>query len=366
MITKRWKRGVTLLEIVVVIIILVILIALLLPAVQIASEARPKVACKSNMSQLGRAILLFEEMKGSLPRSHYKPADSTVWPEVLNSRSRGWSWACKITPFMERRDLYEKIDFKDSTSNPDRKTENVRYVAAGIIPILWCPVSTADKLVEHSSGGNRPEAVDDADPERCLLSSYKVVSASRMDSLAAAYGSPAPADYGVTHPDGAIHPKTDYPIDAISDGASNTILIAESSEKAHSRWIFGNEMEMIGLPETIKLVRDKEERFAFDFPQGFGPADPKWYKESEIDPGTNGSGQPFAAWEYTGNNAEPSYQGKQWNNPNAWLGPSSDHVDVVNHLFADCSVSSIRKDVDAAAYYFMITRCNDDIPAKNK
>jgi len=186
-----------------------------------------------------------------------------------------------------------------------------------------------------------------------------------MDSLAVAYGGPVPSDYGRVHPDGAIHPDTNYPVDSFADGTSNTILLAECAEQANSRWIFGNEMEMIGLPETVKLVRDKEERFIYDFPEGFDPTDPKFYDESEVDPGENGSGQPFIAWKYTGDDPEPLYQGKQSNNPNAWLGPSSVHNGVANHLFGDTSVYSISKEIDAAAYYFMITRNNDDLaPSK--
>ena len=41
-------------------------------------------------------------------------------------------------------------------------------------------------------------------------------------------------------------------------------------------------------------------------------------------------------------------------------GPSSGHPGVVNHLFCDGSVHALRKDIDYAAYFFLITRDNGD------
>jgi hypothetical protein len=41
-------------------------------------------------------------------------------------------------------------------------------------------------------------------------------------------------------------------------------------------------------------------------------------------------------------------------------GPSSGHPSVVNHLFGDAAVRTIRKDVDFAMYFFAITRNNGD------
>ena len=46
---------------------------------------------------------------------------------------------------------------------------------------------------------------------------------------------------------------------------------------------------------------------------------------------------------------------------NSWTyGPSSGHPSVVNHLFGDAAVRTIRKDVDFAMYFFAITRNNSD------
>ncbi len=41
-------------------------------------------------------------------------------------------------------------------------------------------------------------------------------------------------------------------------------------------------------------------------------------------------------------------------------GPSAGHPSVVNHLFVDGAVRSLKKDIDFALYFFAITRNNGD------
>ena len=41
-------------------------------------------------------------------------------------------------------------------------------------------------------------------------------------------------------------------------------------------------------------------------------------------------------------------------------GLSAGHPSVVNHLFVDGTVRSLRKDIDYALYFFLITRNNGD------
>src|SRR5579863_7043780 len=51
-----WRRAFTLIELLVVIAIIAVLVALLLPAVQQASEAARRSACKNNFKQVGLAM----------------------------------------------------------------------------------------------------------------------------------------------------------------------------------------------------------------------------------------------------------------------------------------------------------------------
>ena len=48
--------------------------------------------------------------------------------------------------------------------------------------------------------------------------------------------------------------------------------------------------------------------------------------------------------------------------PYAKYGPSAGHAAIVNHLAGDGSVQSVSKKVDVAAYFFLITKNNGDVP----
>lgn len=85
----RWLRSFTLIEMLVVIAIIGILAGMLLPALSRAREEGRRTKCKSNISQIGKAILMYSDAFGGFfPYYHSdEPTDSLalLYPEYMST-----------------------------------------------------------------------------------------------------------------------------------------------------------------------------------------------------------------------------------------------------------------------------------------
>ena len=89
------RRGLTLIELMVVLAIIAIALSLLLPAVQSARERAREAACQNNLRQIYFALSQFLETNKKLP------------PRPVQGEFGGWMVA--ILPFIERGNLKNKI-----------------------------------------------------------------------------------------------------------------------------------------------------------------------------------------------------------------------------------------------------------------
>ncbi len=101
----KFRRGFTLVELLVVIAIIGVLVGLLLPAVQAAREAARRIKCGNNLRQLGLGLHNFESTFKAFPSS-LRPT-----PVDANGLFNGWSVHAQILPYLEQGNLFQQVDF---------------------------------------------------------------------------------------------------------------------------------------------------------------------------------------------------------------------------------------------------------------
>ena len=144
---REYRRGMTLIEVLVVIGIIGLLIALLLPAVQNVRvpavqnvrESARKVQCQNHLHQLGLALHNYHDTYQVLP-------PGCVWSSSDPTLNQGWGWGAMLLPYLEQRTLYESLGVGQTTlgaalvSPAQQKAFTVR------LPFYVCPSDATQQL----------------------------------------------------------------------------------------------------------------------------------------------------------------------------------------------------------------------------
>ncbi|MFO0799499.1 MAG: DUF1559 domain-containing protein [Gemmataceae bacterium] len=98
------RRGVSLVEVLVVVSVCAILIALLLPAVQAARAAADRMVCRGKLRQIGLAVQNYESTVGRLPPAfqHNRPTDPSPYPHL--------QWPLLIAPYLELEPNWQMVE----------------------------------------------------------------------------------------------------------------------------------------------------------------------------------------------------------------------------------------------------------------
>ncbi|MEM8911793.1 MAG: DUF1559 domain-containing protein [Planctomycetota bacterium] len=109
---KSYRRGLTLVEVVVITGVIGVLIGLLLPATRSSREAARRMSCSNQFKQIGLAIHQYHSSHGQLPMqmggTFDAGSDSGGTSPPGNNRYR-LSWMVGILPFIEQQSLWESI-----------------------------------------------------------------------------------------------------------------------------------------------------------------------------------------------------------------------------------------------------------------
>jgi type II secretory pathway pseudopilin PulG len=121
------RRGLTLVEVVVIAFIILFGLALLLPTIQINKTAAVRNVCMNNLRNIALGMLNFESAKRQFPGYL-----NTISPDSPNAKSVGYQ--VPLFPYIERNDLWRV--YADDSITPEVASASPNNV---YLPILICP-----------------------------------------------------------------------------------------------------------------------------------------------------------------------------------------------------------------------------------
>jgi prepilin-type N-terminal cleavage/methylation domain-containing protein/prepilin-type processing-associated H-X9-DG protein len=208
--SRSRRSAFTLIELLVVIAIIAILVGLLLPAVQKVREAAARIKCQNNLKQIGLAY------------HSYAGANNQAFPPaMITNPNTTVGWGIFPLPYMEQDNLYRQYNFSAPFFYVNTAFGiNNQAVANTSIPLYNCPSAPVRQPYSYTFNypGYPPTSWQAAAADYTPLAG---VSQSLIGYLGLT----------TTSLGGALQRDVASPILSISDGTSNTILLAEVAGK---------------------------------------------------------------------------------------------------------------------------------------
>ncbi len=230
------RKAFTLIELLVVIAIIGILIGLLLPAVQKVREAANRAQCQNNLKQLGLALHAYHDSRKMLPPG--APSDIPPWAPLRPNGSvgGGWGsgWMVHILPYLEQGAIKSKWTYVYGTGtygySSKYNTINRTLINMVTIPPYRCPSSDFPDLFSRSNFGGG----------RAMMADYMgIAGAVNGLGITESRTWPRPANLpptsiastfaGIVSAGGVLFSNGQVRLQAISDGTSNQMMVAECS-----------------------------------------------------------------------------------------------------------------------------------------
>ena len=243
------RKAFTLIELLVVIAIIAILIALLVPAVQKVREASAHTQCINNLKQIALAVLNYESTYKHLPPAgmgygwcRAVPGTYPADPQILNQNG-----LTLLLPYLDQEPLFGRLDFSQAFCLAVSPYNSGANWASGSNP-----TDTGSVLMGNntSTNPNLPLMSMQLSVFRCPSDSGDPVRPP-ISSTAPATSTPAPKPTTTSSPTGwkwtsaiagassatsryMFGQNSNCPISQVSDGISNTFMIAETCMQVYN------------------------------------------------------------------------------------------------------------------------------------
>jgi prepilin-type N-terminal cleavage/methylation domain-containing protein len=326
---SKQRSAFTLVELLVVIAIIGVLVALLLPAIQAAREAARRGQCLNNLKQLGIAVQNFHDAKNVLPVSA-RPVGLTNLPRIAGFTH--------LLPYIEQRALRDRWKLDKNWGDASN-----REMANTTIAALLCPSSPEDPDRLDALPENTWDQIvcKQTDYSPTVWVDYRLAQANLVDNTVQKDDG-TPGD----QPGLLEYQNLKASFKLVSDGLSNTIMYTESA----GRPALYRKGQLVNADLSASHVngggwpRPASDILVFGLTQDgttqVGQCAMNCANGSDI----VASGYPHPVISTYGTSQ-----------------PYSFHAGVVNHVFGDGSVRSLREDLDIREYARLVTRAGEEV-----
>ncbi|MFM7057452.1 MAG: DUF1559 domain-containing protein [Planctomycetota bacterium] len=232
---RRSARGFTILDLLAVLLIILLLIALLLPAVQQAREAARRVQCQNNLTQIGVALMNYQQTYRMLPPGSVSATQPVTWLEPPG----GIGWIAQILPQLGHENEWLQVNADDPFASFPQSP------GSDVLP------SEMDSLFMGGGDLSAVGGVFEDAPRKVFYPRLQVLVCPSSPGWGGGGAGRSQSDYAGCHHsteqpisetgDGLFSVNSSESLEDIPDGRSTTLLAGElTGGRPGHGWVFGD------------------------------------------------------------------------------------------------------------------------------